>query len=165
MSDEDLVQTLARTDITFRTATSDDSDKVQRLLLQLGYQQPTARVCDLLRTVYHRDDHAAMVATIANEVVAFIHVYERITLRDGRMLEVDSLVVKEHYRGLGLGTMLLQAAEEWSVARGLTRIMLSTNSRREQTHGYYRSRGYTEIKQSLVFEKAVLARVDNTEAD
>src|SRR5262245_54311609 len=58
----------------------------------------------------------------------------------GRSCELLHVWVHERYRGLGLGTLLLQFAEAQAVARGCVQIVLATHS--FQAPGFYERLGY-----------------------
>ena len=55
---------------------------------------------------------------------------------------VDVLWVREDQRGRGLGTTLMDAAEEEAKVRGCSRMVLSTHT--FQAPDFYRGRGYVE---------------------
>lgn len=56
---------------------------------------------------------------------------------------VDDLWVAETYRGAGIGTRLMNAAETEAVARGCQWMVLSTHT--FQAPDFYRARGYEEV--------------------
>lgn len=61
----------------------------------------------------------------------------------GGCLYVDLLWVREDMRGEGLGSQLLDAAEQEAVSRGCTIVSLSTHS--FQAPAFYLERGYAEV--------------------
>jgi GNAT superfamily N-acetyltransferase len=58
----------------------------------------------------------------------------------GGCCELSNLWVHEQYRGQGLGTLLLRAAEAEAIARGCVQVVLATHD--FQTPGFYEHMGY-----------------------
>jgi GNAT superfamily N-acetyltransferase len=61
---------------------------------------------------------------------------------DAPLAYLTALVVLDSARGKGIGSMLLQRAEEWAKHKGAHRIALSSAMHRGETHAYYDHRGY-----------------------
>jgi GNAT superfamily N-acetyltransferase len=54
---------------------------------------------------------------------------------------------------MGIGKALLLAAEQWAQSRGLTLLMIRSNTRRTAAHAFYQAAGYELIKTSHTFQK------------
>jgi GNAT superfamily N-acetyltransferase len=66
---------------------------------------------------------------------------------------IGGLVVKDGYRGMGVGRRLCEAAEEWALEQGVTVIRVTSRSTRADAHRFYLRDGYTDVKISRVLEK------------
>ena len=66
---------------------------------------------------------------------------------------IGGLVVKEGFRGHGVGKRLCEEAERWGRDCGCRIIRVTSRSTREDTHRFYERDGYRRIKMSVVFEK------------
>lgn len=62
-----------------------------------------------------------------------------------RLLVLDGLCVDPVHRGAGIGTALLDAAEQRAVDRGLTAVRLSVIDRNPRAEALYRRRGFTAV--------------------
>jgi GNAT superfamily N-acetyltransferase len=58
-------------------------------------------------------------------------------------------------RSHGIGKILLQEAEKWAKARGVTRALVRSRVAREDAHRFYEREGYIRVKTSAVFEKSL----------
>ena len=66
---------------------------------------------------------------------------------------VQSLVVDEAARGLGVGRALMEQAEAWAQGRDLRSVALHTQIMRSDARVFYRALGYEEITQSMLLRK------------
>jgi GNAT superfamily N-acetyltransferase len=69
----------------------------------------------------------------------------------GRLACIDELVVDAAYRGRGVGCQLLAFLELVARQRGAHRVELASAFHRQESHAWYRRRGYSEL--SIVFSK------------
>ncbi len=59
---------------------------------------------------------------------------------------VEDLVVDEKHRGKGIGSLLLEAAENWCIERGAKRIQLLADATNEKGLGFYRKKQWKHTK-------------------
>ncbi|MEP1031893.1 MAG: GNAT family N-acetyltransferase, partial [Alphaproteobacteria bacterium] len=68
---------------------------------------------------------------------------------------IQSLVVDARARGAGIGRALMDRAEGWARARGLTSVALYTNVTRADAQAFYARLGYGKVAQSALLRKAL----------
>jgi GNAT superfamily N-acetyltransferase len=73
-------------------------------------------------------------------------------LAEGRYGEIASLVVDADQRSRGIGAGLVRAAAEWLQDRGMDRMRVRCNSRRERAHRFYERFGFQLTKTQKVFD-------------
>jgi len=141
-------------DIKIRPARIEDVAAVASLNGELGYpttaEQMHPRVESILALP---NEHALLVATVDDAVAAWIQVSLVATIESGTFAEIRGLVVHAPHRSLGIGALLVAAAESWALAQGTTRIRVRSNVVRERTHAFYERLGYGVKKEQKVFEK------------
>ena len=144
--------------IVVRTADDRDVESIAALSAQLGY--PTAPV--EMRERYARVRAASageiFVAALEAEgrVVGWTHVVPCLQLEDAPHAELAGLVVDESARGIGVGKVLLAAAEEWACTHGFEAMRVRSNVVRERAHRFYEREGYARVKAQAVFRKALM---------
>ena len=141
-----------------RRARPDDAPAVSRLLGELGHPAPEADVRARLEELERRSDHVVLVGEDASGVIAVASGFVTPVLhRPGLTGRISVMVVAESARGTGAGTRLLEAMEEALVAKGATRLELTSNLKRADAHAFYEKGGWT--RQGLRFEKNSLTCV------
>lgn len=131
-----------------------DAQEVTALVEQLGYQRPHEEVLRWIETLASaKERQMAFVACLGDEVVGWIEVSIEQRLQSAPFALIGGLVVKDGVRGRGIGRRLCAAAEEWSWARGVRTVRVTSRSSRADAHRFYVTDGYEPVKVSQVFEK------------
>lgn len=89
------------------------------------------------------DDHEVLVATRGQELIGLVTVAERRHFTGEIDAYVGELVVSEDHERRGVGTLLIQAAEDWR-RRGRRYLTLETGAANRQGRAFYGQRGYRE---------------------
>lgn len=96
-------------------------------------------------------DAAVLVAEVDGRVAGFVQVLLRRPPEQSSMLRprllgyVREVGVSEGARGTGLGSQLLEAAEEWACLAGAQAMMVDTGAKNSQAQRFYRERmGYRD---------------------
>ncbi|HLZ10859.1 MAG TPA: GNAT family N-acetyltransferase [Chloroflexota bacterium] len=136
-----------------RIAGKDDANAIARLLVQLGYPDTTA--ADALRRLEGMTSRLdpALFVDDTNGVTGVIHVCVTETLEHEPRGEIRTLVVDDAHRNAGAGARLVDAAEEWARARGLSKMRVRSNIKRERARRFYERLGYSVTKTQNVFDK------------
>jgi GNAT superfamily N-acetyltransferase len=128
--------------IKIRIATPNDSAVVADLINQMGYSVSEAEAEQRIKQ-YSKPSYRIMMAEHDGVTVGLIalHIYDVLHLPapEGRVI---SFCVDEKVRNKGVGTILLNEAENFFKESGCYKIVLNCNLRRADTHQYYLNRGY-----------------------
>lgn len=128
---------------TIRAATEADAPALSTLVAQLGYPAPAEVIPERLANLARSDDNIALVAEDDGNVVAVMTARLMWVIHhDAPLAWLTALVVVDSHRGKGIGSMLLERAEEWAKHKGAHKISLSSAMHRGETHSYYDNRGY-----------------------
>lgn len=137
--------------MTIRAANLQDAVYLKPLLVQLGYDTLTVEEVERKITDYQKSRYMLLVCEYENMVVGFIslHCFD-IFHSKGLIGRITAFCVDQGYRSQGLGKALLQAAEAYFAELGCTKIEVTSNARRLQTHAYYLNAGYREDSRRFV---------------
>ena len=141
-----------------RTVRPDDAAAVADLIVQLGYEITADDARRRLVQLAGRADHALFVAEDGGRLTGFIHVSIAETLEHEPRGEIRTLSVDESHRGRKVGEELLDAVEEWARKRGLHRMRVRSNVKRERARPFYERHGYDVTKTQNVFDKTLSER-------
>ena len=136
---------------SIRTAQSRDAEALSALSAELGYPVPP----DLMRerVTQFSTEHAVLVAEFDGRVIGWIDVGLSFHLQSGTRAEIGGLVVAADSRGRGIGSQLLERAEQWAKEKGVEEVLLRSNAKRTDAHRFYLREKYTQTKTSAVFLK------------
>ena len=142
--------------ITVRTAGVADAAAIASLCGQLGYPSTGDDIERQLAQAGRGSDAAVLVADSATDgVIGWVHIRALHLLTRDACAELGGLVVDAAWRGRGIGGRLMAAAEDWARRRGLDTLRLRSNVIRDEAHAFYRGRGFTSSKTSVLFTKTL----------
>lgn len=148
---------LNQTPMTIRPMKIEDAQRVAELSTQLGHPNTAEDIRSRFAKIEPLDTHAFLVAVSPkNEVCGFIQVnIEAPKLISSPRAEIAALVVDEEWRGRGVGSQLVSAAETWARSKNIPLIRLTSNVLREDAHRFYKREGYEILKTWHLFTKSV----------
>ncbi len=155
--------------LRIRAAGESDAAELARLSGQLGYPADVALMRGRLARIGARTDNAVFVAESAAAnaqaaieaagrppaLLGWIHVAYGMRLESGESAEIVGLVVDAATRRGGVGRQLVEAAERWSRAAGLVRIVVRSNAARPEAHAFYPALGYVLTKTQRVYGRSL----------
>ncbi len=100
-----------------------------------------------------------IVAEVGGKVVGFIIAYKH-----RHLTYIDSLAVDSEYRGLGIGSLLLDCLEKALVREGIEEVFLSVKDRNLAALNFYLKRGYS-FKGIVALLGACLRNLDKPSVD
>jgi GNAT superfamily N-acetyltransferase len=149
MSDEKAME-----DLVVHRARIVDAGRVAELSAMLGYPVTPEIMEQRIERVLRLETHIVFVVeTSSNEVVGWTHAVEQEILEAGCRCEILGLVVAEGQRRGGIGRRLIEAVEQWALARGLNEISVRSNVVRVESHPFYERMGYARYKTQHAYRK------------
>ena len=140
--------------LVVRRARIADAPRVAELSAMLGYPVTPEIMEKRLERVLGHETHAVFVAeTPSDEVLGWTHAAEQEILEAGCRCEIWGLVVAEGVRGRSVGRHLIEAVEQWALARGLAEISVRSNVVRIESHPFYERMGYVRYKTQHAYRK------------
>ena len=142
----------AHAKVSIRSAQAGDAASIAALATQLGYPATTEDMQDRLQRIHTRTEGAVIVAELDDgEVCGWIMVTSVTSLTSAARAEVAGLVVDQALRGLGIGSLLLQAAVHWARKEGYAEVRVHSNTVRTRAHQFYERESFTRIKTQVLF--------------
>ena len=133
-----------------RLANENDAAAVASLIGQLGYELTTD---DARTRLGSSAVEAVYLAEKAGRVIGLIQVAVTEGLEHEARGEIRALVIDENHRSGGMGRELIDAAEAWAKERGLSKMRVRSNVKRERARKFYERNGYVVTKTQNVFDK------------
>lgn len=135
-----------------------DSGTIAELTSQLGYAVPEEEIRRRVRAIADKKDHAVIVACGPDgTVIGWMDVGLTFHLQSGTYCEIGGLVVAASARSQGIGRELVAYAEQWAAEREVEKVLVRSNTKREDAHRFYLRENYRMVKISAVFEKKLEA--------
>jgi GNAT superfamily N-acetyltransferase len=139
--------------LTIRPAVAADAPALARMLTQLGYPTEASEIPRRLDRMAERPGTTVFVAEQSDAPVGVVTVHLFPSLHTSEPVAwLTALVVDERARGTGVGSALVQRAEEWAARHGASRLALTSALRRTEAHEFYKTRDYVHTGVRLAKE-------------
>jgi GNAT superfamily N-acetyltransferase len=140
--------------IALRTAGFEDAEQIARLATQLGYPSSVEQVRARMERITSENLGRVIVAVDERgSVIGWTHVFVAHRMESEPFAEIGGLVVDEGHRNRGVGRILLEEAERWTMASGVSILRVRSNMIRRDAHRFYERAGYSCQKTQGVFDK------------
>lgn len=137
-----------------RNAVIEDAHFIGELSTQLGYPTSTTQSAARLREILGSNEHLLLVASLdTGSVVGWVHVFFALRVESDPFAELGGFVVGDRFRGQGIGTRLLETAEQRIIQRGLQKLRVRSRSTRTNAHTFYQRLGFSKTKEQYVYDK------------
>lgn len=98
-----------------------------------------------------RKDYQTFVAVHNNKVIGFIGLCKGIAFNiEGEYIQIIAFAVNKYYQNKGIGTKLLEKAEQYAQKGNIGTLCLHSGFQRQKAHAFYERKGY--IKRDIVFK-------------
>ncbi len=145
-------------DPVIRVALPADASAIADLSSQLGYPILADQAAERLAAILAMNDQAVLIACHADgPAVGWVHVFRALRIESRAFAEIGGLVVDEKHRGRGHGRRLVAAAEDWAMARGLTKLRVRTRSGRADARAFYENLGFDLAKEQHIYDRGCRA--------
>lgn len=139
--------------INVRRIKTTDCHDIYLLNQELGYFYPVEKVKEKIAYIIENTRDIILVAERYNEVIGYIHGSPYELLYFDSLINILGFVVKEKYRNMGIGSLLLNGLECWAKENGYKGIRLVSGFERRDAHRFYQKHGYVYIKDQKQFRK------------
>lgn len=141
-------------EIVIREMHKNDFNSVYRLIQnELGYETLDAEnTYKRLEYMNNHPDYKTFVSENDDEIIGFIGLKIGLTFEiDGKYLRIMAFAINTKYQNKGIGTQLIEKAEQYARQEKVNVIFLSSGFQREEAHRFYEGKGY--IKKGFSFKK------------
>lgn len=135
-----------------RFATQSDMPKVLELIKELAIfeKEPDAVIVtekDLIEHGFGKNPlFTCFVAEREQEIVAIALIYFRFSTWKGKTVHLEDLIVKQEFRGQGLGTLLLDEVIKYGYSQGVQRICWEVLDWNTNAINFYEKQGAKILK-------------------
>jgi GNAT superfamily N-acetyltransferase len=143
---------IQKMEVTIRSISIEDSQEVNNLSLQLGYNLFIIETKKQIEKVIATENHCAFVAVSEKRVIGWIHAFVSLAIESRPLVEIAGLVIDQQYRSHGIGNKLIERIREWTASIKINTLRVRTNTKRLQAHQFYLKNGFTELKEQKVFQ-------------
>jgi len=133
--------------INFRQYKASDYFTIKALLEKAGFFDKDRDSAENLAGMIEQNPDSIIVASRGKEIIGSVFTVPYGT----KVTCLFRLVVKDQFRGQGVGSMLINKAQEIAVKRGVVEIGLYVNTKDRDSIKFYRNRGFKSLDKSWIY--------------
>ena len=136
--------------MNIRTLKNEDESQLLNLFKELTTNQVNLNIQDVVK-----DDncHAIVLENEVGEVIGFAALTTFIVPTKGRVGKIEDVVIREAFRGQGLGDRLLDELILIAKERNLANITLTSNPKRVVARNLYQKKGFILLETGVFLLK------------
>lgn len=139
--------------INIREIRANDYNDIYLLNQQLGYLYAVEKVKERIEYIRENTKDIILVAEKNNEVIGFIHGSPYELLYSDSLMNILGFIVKEKFRNIGVGNILIEKLECYAKENGYSGVRLVSGFDRLTAHRFYEKHGYFNRKDQKNFIK------------
>jgi aminoglycoside 6'-N-acetyltransferase I len=124
---------------------------------------PDCAIADLTEIIQSSRQAGFLIRTETRQVIGLMNLSLRYDFvpdaTQSPVGYVEGIYVKAEYRKQGVGTALIQYAEQWALEQGCIQIALDALLDNPASHEFYAKVGFREVERVVFFIKSVVADV------
>jgi GNAT superfamily N-acetyltransferase len=140
-------------EFSVRRLTVADANEVAELSGQLGYPASSEELRKRLEDLSLTEERVAFAAERQGKLAGWVDAAIESHLQSPACVVIGGLVVRDEFRGLGIGKRLCDEIEAWTRSKSIPYLRVRSQVAREAAHRFYLREGYRVVKTSLVLEK------------
>lgn len=139
--------------------TQNDFQEWLNLVLKLCPEDPTEMEVSLQKILQSPRDAGFLVRNDAGTAIGFINLSLRYDYVPGAtqtpVAYVEGIYVQDDYRRQGVGTYLIQYAQQWAVENGCVELASDALIDNKVSHKFHQNAGFQEVERVVTFIKKV----------
>jgi GNAT superfamily N-acetyltransferase len=144
--------------VRIRRAAVADAAEIARLAAQFGHPVLVRELCTRMAKLDAMPSQHLLVAedpAADARLLGWLQAERRLVLTAGERAEIIGLVVDAAARRRGVGTLLINAVQQWALAANLGQIVVRSNVVRDASHVFYLARGFSRMKTQHIYAKSL----------
>jgi len=141
--------------VEIRSVLAKDAEEIVNLAAQLGYETDVKNLTDRISKLESEINNCIFIAVIDKLVVGWIQGIYAIRLETSPFVEITGLVVDVQHRKMNIGRKLIAEVLKWAGQLHVDRVVVRSNTIRDESHKFYEKSSFKLKKEQKVFENKI----------